>query len=222
MGKFVVISGIFILVGIIVVINLPIKKVECVTQYGPCSDYLQNRVPSLVGSNWISYIPDSVLIESFAGLPEVKKITVEKKIPGQIIINISLRKPLGVIYSTANKAQVAADDTGILFETKDSTNLPRLIVDSQLEIGAKLASLEFKALNILYQASVISQKNLTAKTVDNALEIKNDAGQLIIISLMDTKIDWAHSLQAILTRSKIDGKVPHKIDLRFADPVVVY
>lgn len=209
-------------IATLVLVNLKISRVTCLTDYGACPDYLQVRVPNLVGLKWVDPIQTTALSQNFADVPEVKKITVEKKLPGSVTVNIVLRKPLGVVYSTLNRAQVATDDTGILFALRDTTNLPRLVVDSPLEIGGKLNTTEFTALTMLYQTSVVEQTELSAKIVDSALEIKNTTGQIIILSLIRQDTNWQYSLQAILTRSKIDGKVPQKIDLRFEDPVVVY
>lgn len=211
-----------ILTVVIVLLNIRVTKVICITQYGICPDYLQNRLPNLLGAKWVDSVSIDQLTKSFDNIPEVKKITVEKKIPGIININISLRKALGVVYSFVNRAQVVVDEEGWLFEIKDMSNLPRLVVDTPLEIGNKLGNLELTAVNDLYLGSTILGQNLNAKIVNTALEIQTDKDLLIVISLDQRDSDWKVSLQAILRRSKIDGRVPHKIDLRFEDPVVVY
>jgi len=213
---------ILVLALTIILLNFRVTKVSCVTQFGICPDYLQNRLPNLRGEKWVDDVSITQLTEAFANIPEVKKISVGKKIPGKIDITITLRKPLGVVYSTVNQMQVAVDDEGWLFEVKDTSNLPRLVVETPLEIGNKLSAAELTAVNALYLGSSILEQNLNAKIVGQALEIQADQDQLIIISLTDSDQNWKIPLQAILQRSKIDGKIPHKIDLRFEDPVVVY
>jgi len=44
----------------------------------------------------------------------------------------------------------------------------------------------------------------------------------IIIDPQKPKSDWYPSLQSILSRSKIEAKLPKKIDLRFSQPIIIY
>lgn len=205
-----------IFMGLLGLMQFPVLKINCQTQYGNCADELLNTLPDFTGHKWLDPIPD------FKNYPGVQKISISKGIPGVVNIYVYLRKNLVVIYSLINQVQVVVDETGVLVEVKNNSNLPRLIVNEPLEIGKNITEFQLKACGYLYEASSIIRSPITARIIDQNLEISNANKQSVIISLTQTQPSWQSSLQSILARSKIDGKVPHKIDLRFENPVVVY
>lgn len=202
--------------GLIGISQMPVLRVDCQTQYGVCDEDLIAAMPDFKNHKWLETLPP------FPNLASIDHVTVTKPLPGMVHLDISLRKNLIVVYSTVNQTQILADANGLLLEIKHKTNLPRLLVDRELAIGEKINDPELQAGKILYQVSVVVLSPITGKIVGNDLQIKINDKQTLVIALQQENFTWLSPLQAILARSKIDGKIPQKIDLRFDNPVVVY
>lgn len=75
-----------------------------------------------------------------------------------------------------------------------------------------------------FKASVenIGLKIISKNEGDNYLEATLSGNLYIILNKDEDILRQVASLQFILNRSKIEGKIPSKIDLRFDKPVIKY
>lgn len=60
------------------------------------------------------------------------------------------------------------------------------------------------------------------KSLDESFEVTLSGNLLVLFSREKEYASQVASLQFILSRSKIEGKIPQKIDLRFDKPVLTY
>lgn len=170
--------------------------VICTTQFTSCpSRYLTAR-------NLSSY-------------PEIKSVRITYKFPFTRQINIQLRTPLGAVGTPDQKSVWIADDTGVLFTQSNNLNLPLLVLTRDFKISDKLTRAEIQALKILGSTSYMSSSRLVGQLIGPDLTFNINSTQV----LMNAP---SASLQQLLSRSRIDGKLPHKIDLRFSSPIVTY
>lgn len=170
--------------------------VVCTTQFGSCPpEYLSTR-------NLTSY-------------PEVKSVSVTYRFPFTRQVNIQLRTPLGAVGTPDQKSVWVADDTGVLFTQSNNLSLPLLVLTREFKLSDQLAQPEIQALRILSSASHLSSTRLVGQLIGTDLTFNLNTTQV----LMNAP---SASLQQLSARSRIDGKLPHKIDLRFSHPIITY
>ena len=75
---------------------------------------------------------------------------------------------------------------------------------------------------ILTKLTALSPGPVKSDLQNGVLTATLSSGLTIILDIQNLKADWEASLQFILTRSKIAGKVPKSIDMRYASPVINY
>lgn len=120
------------------------------------------------------------------------------------------------------------DDEGFVFKESSENNLPLIFLPTNYQIGQKitsglapkLADLEEKLKLLKDQGSVESYENFFVKLQDDYLLI--DIHPKILFSLEKDFSKELASLQLILQKAKIDGKVIQTLDLRFDKPVIVF
>jgi len=141
-----------------------------------------------------------------------------RRIPHTVVASVKLRKPIGVIGSSVLGV---VDEDGMVFgEVKDST-LPKLLYDQPLQTGDRLPDDYVISLGILSRIAVVTGQKTEGKLAGKILTVTLASDTEIIIDITKPQENWAASLQAIFTRSKIDGKSIRKLDLRYLDPVVI-
>ncbi len=79
---------------------------------------------------------------------------------------------------------------------------------------------EEEKLKNLLQASGLEIEAI--KSLDESFEATLSGNLLVLFSKEKEYSNQVASLQFILSRSKIEGKIPQKIDLRFDKPVLTY
>ncbi len=75
---------------------------------------------------------------------------------------------------------------------------------------------------ILTKLSALSPGPSKSDLQNGVLTATLSSGLTIIMDVQNLKPDWETVLQFILTRSKIAGKVPKLIDLRYVSPIINY
>ncbi len=176
--------------------------VICTTQFGSCPpQYLSTR--------------------RLTSLPEIKSVSVTYRFPFVRQINVQLRTPLGAVGSPDQNSVWIADDSGVLFAQTDNVSLPLLILTREFKLSDKLSQPEIQSLKILNSISSFSNSRLVGQ-LNNAVLSFNLNSIQISASTDTLDSSWLASLQQLISRSRIDGKLPHKIDLRFSHPIVTY
>lgn len=146
-----------IIIGIITIFSFKISKINCTTQFGPCSDRQYSQLNKFIGKRLISKF-------------EIKDGQISKRLPDTLDIRLNLRPP-------------------------------------DFKIGENLI--------------VVNKEVYTAEYNPPILKFKI-SDSLVMLDLNHLPTNWQQSLQKLLTQSKISGKVPKVIDLRFAQPVLTY
>jgi len=136
-----------------------------------------------------------------------------------------LRKPLGAVGSQVLGIKAIADQEGLIIDMQEKTQLPQLLVassSSQYKPGDRLNKMDNLALKILADVSGISGKQVLGKLNQTKLEIVFSDSTQVLFDIQYLEPNWKSTLHLILSRSKIQAKVPKTIDLRFSSPILTF
>ena len=75
---------------------------------------------------------------------------------------------------------------------------------------------------ILTKLTALSPGPIKSDLQNGVLTAPLSSGLTIIMDIKNLKPNWESALQFILTRSKIAGKIPKTIDMRYTSPVINY
>lgn len=216
--RIVIVVGAILLVaaGIFFGITHRITKITCVTQFGVCPDAYEQMLSQYVGKNWFISPATKDLAKNFKKFSEVSFWKVDKRFLGHIQIIVTLHERLGVV------GDFLADDSGRVIMSATGSALPRLLIERPITLGSKLTDQEIKALQILSQLRGVSSGVPVGRLEGTKIIARINSGTEVVLSVDNLPNQWTDSLQLILARSKIDGKTPLTIDLRFKDPIIVY
>ncbi|KKU28416.1 MAG: hypothetical protein UX80_C0001G0042 [Candidatus Amesbacteria bacterium GW2011_GWA2_47_11b] len=170
--------------------------VICITQFGPCP-------------------PNYLTARKLTAYPEIKSVKNTYRFPFTRQINVQLRTPLGTVGTPDQTTVWVTDDAGVIFSQTTNLSLPLLVLSREFKLSDQLTTPEIQALKILGSAGHLSTSRLIGQLSGSDVTFTVNATQV----LMNAP---SSSLQELLTRSRIDGKLPHKIDLRFNRPIVTY
>ncbi len=198
-----------------------IKHVECFTQYGSCQQEFVDRVQFLVGRPIYLPIPRKQIAQTFSNLSTVSEVTAFRRLPSTLVLGVTLRRPIAVVLGTSQQ-RVVVDDRGVVFDSTDRSALPVLNISGNVEIGSTLVGQQLAAAKLTNQVGSIIQTPVQGSLQGQLLTVLANNGVEIVIDINNVANNWDTSLQSIWSRSKIDGKLMHKIDLRFSQPAVTY
>ena len=136
-------------------------------------------------------------------------------------------------FPEVSPENLLVDANGVVFGDNGSFKLPIIFwPEENLKIGQRLDGNIFNNISKVFSkmnslnlnentaSTSATFENFQAKVVDNSLLIK--VKPKLIFSLEKDILRQLASLQLILQKAKIDGKVIEVVDLRFDKPVVVY
>ncbi len=200
---------------------LAIQHVDCTTQFGPCPDDLRSRAQFLVGTAMYLPLPSSQIAQAYSGLPQVAQVTASRHFPNRIEVKLVLRRPIAVVEGSA-KEWLVVDDQGLVFESRSQSALPLISFTTPVEVGTHLAAEQLSAAKMVVAVAEIVGQTVAGKVDGNTLTAITSNGVEIVLDVNKAQNDWGASLQSIWARSKIDGKLMHKIDLRFNGATVSF
>lgn len=205
---------------------LRIKNVDCTINSQRCPEPLQKEIFGLVSEkalfdNSVGAKIRSILIK----YPGFDLLEVRKVIPNKIQIVLNEKGPSVALRFERDDNYYLVDNGGTVLETKQTSNLPVLFINKKISlyVGRRVDwepvinsiktvdSLRLRSLEVS-SAKVVSEKSLEA-IID---------GTTVIFSLSGDLEYQLDSLQLIFSRTKIEGKRPKKIDLRFDKPFLTY
>ena len=197
------------------------KKIECFSQYGPCPSDLIAISQSLVGTKLFWPLPKTYAQNLFSKNSQVQSINLDRLLPSTLIVRLTFRRPAGIVASVQGQG-VVVDDSGYAFASASGVSLPSLFSDHVPALGTKSPWEVTQALGVLSQIRAmyptISQSKLSGSRLDFSLPPINS----VVIDLDRLDSNWYTALQVILARSKMTGKIPRKVDLRYSRPVLEY
>lgn len=177
-----------------------------------------------VGGKYIFSLPEDKIKDYFLKNPSVKEVKVVKKFPKTVFIDVIYRYKTAVV--SARNGLFIVDEGGYVFE-KIATNsgLPLLNIETkEVNLGTNITQNSLsKALKIvrLSQDSNIRIVNITPLD-ETGVSLTLDQGTLVFIDSNSQAEEIVSSLQMIIKRFTIEGKILSKIDFRFEKPVISF
>lgn len=197
-----------------------IKKVECYTQFGNCPESYLIKLDALIHQQIFAANIRKIISSQLSPVPEIDHFDIYRRIPSVLIVSVKLKSPVGVVSSgVLGSKSLMVDDSGRVYLTVENSSLPVLLTQKTVQEGDSLTTSEIQALKIISKVSLMTSLRVYGQLQENTLNIRLGSDTEIIIDIRKTD-DWNSSLQLLLSRSKITGTMPRKIDLRFNNPVV--
>lgn len=203
--------------------NTKIENITCETQYGICSEIYTNKLVWLKGISLFKKIDEQKITSQLKDYKEIQTIKIKKQWPDKVNISISLRTVVGAISNSLDSKQIGLiDNDGVVTSVVEKTNLAQLLIPEwQTSIG-NVAPIHVNSSKILQQVQNILHEEVIGRVTDRGLVINSKRVEEIVIDPKQSINSWYSPLQRIIDRSKIQNKMPKKIDLRFEQPVLEY
>ncbi len=213
---------------ILIVINVPrfikIDSIICRSQYGQCSEIVQDKLASIEG-NRLDKVNKSVK-SSLKNEILVSNYSSQFRLPSTLEVSILERKPRFALTSKDKNLYANVDSEGRVLSLSQTTLLPFLIIDSIPSQGDLVKKQELFAMKIMYDMYITFQIK-EGKLEKESLIINFPKGQTAIFPLDGDREVLVGS--AILLINKLDkgmlnlaknGENIDTIDLRFKNPVL--
>lgn len=163
---------------------------------------------------------ETVLEDTFLGAKDIK---VSKSYPDKIVVVISERTPLAVVFSSMSEDHFLIDEEGYVLGIVDAekTNLPKVTYDGILQVGyfldKDLVPLYLELLNSL------DETNLKASSVsvgERHISFYLDGPIRVLLSRSKDISNSVTILSELVRQLALEGAEIRRIDLRF-DKVIV-
>lgn len=191
-----------------------IKKIECQINKTPCGQEIEGELREFLDQNFFLLNPKQKIKELKPSHPHWQEIKI-KKIPfNKISVEITTYLPVACLK--VKEEVFLLDKEGVIVGDIDvNPGLPEIETEKFEKEIVK------KALEVIF---LVEQYSLSYK------RIKIEDQNKLVLYLGETEVFLPReelaakiaSLQMIISRAKIEGKLPVKIDLRFKKPVVAY
>lgn len=192
-----------------------IRTINCQTQFGPCDNTYVQALSNLMGQPLL-----------FVALPvslpftEIKDLRFTRQLPSTLNANLTLRRNIGALVS-GSFLWVINEDGQVVAQTSQTT-LPLLRVVSPPTIYSHIDDLSKQALIILSDPALAFLDHPVGQLSFSQLVISGNSDPQVILDVIRITPNWQTALQSIIARSKINGKLPKIIDLRYPSPIVTY
>lgn len=205
---------------------IKVRKVECVSQFGPCSNFILAKLDarketSLKGTK--KEISDFLLTQA-----QIEDFSLRFKIPDTILLSVLEKKARFAIYDKERNVYATVDEEGAVLAIFEETNLPYVGASPKnLNVGEKVTLQELTALNLqerVHRAYQVKGGELT----QNSLTVSLPEGYNVIFPLDRDPEELMGALTLILSslkRGEEDSRIGEEtglktIDLRFKNPVL--
>ncbi len=221
----------FLLAGVAIGIFLipeliKITKVECGSQFGPCSDFISG---SLEKYQQTSLRAGKKEISNFLSKEtQIENFSLRFKLPSTIVVSVLEKKARFAIADKEKGVFATIDEGGSILAIFPETNLPYVELSSKdLNVGEKISAKELTALNLqerVYSAYQVKGGQL----ISDYLLVNLNDGYTVLFPLGRDPEETMGALTLILSSlkggaeaSRIGEGVSLKtIDLRFKNPVL--
>lgn len=151
----------------------------------------------------------------------VEKIFLSKVFPNKVIATVEFRTPL---YSwQTSQGRYLVDSSGLAYGNAASEQLIEVTdLTSSTGLGEKVEAAKLGLLTLLTSAAAGQFSVLTASFTGSDLTATLTSGTVVYLSGGADPGQIHQALQLILSKAKIDGRLPRTIDLRYPKPVVTY
>jgi len=155
---------------------------------------------------------------------EVKTVSFEKIFPNSLIIHLTLRRPSAIIETSSGKL-VIDQEAKVLPVAVDNLNLPIIAASANLFLDEEKIDWRIvKALSLLDNSSKqgILVDRISIDGDKTIFQVYLSDGAEIIIPAESDMAQIAASLQIIISRFRIEGKIISKIDYQFDKPTIIF
>lgn len=199
-----------------------VRDVDCKTQYGPCSSKDLEKLESYKGAN-LFLIDTNRIAERLLSDFGNGRVYVYRVFPAKLAATIAKKRAF-VAFARQDEPDtflVSAD--GTVLSSEANSPLPTVYTDSQAKIvvGAMLdkqAVTAAKIVYLAYKAYGASSGQLAGETL--TIQLPDQA--TVYFPLQADPEVLIGALQLIHNESKMQGKLPRVIDLRYSNPVLRY
>ena len=173
----------------------------------------------LLGQNILTASPPN--LSKIASGSAIEKITLQKSFPGSVTAIVTYRTPL---YSwQTSRGRYLVDATGLAYTNAASEPVIEVTdLTSSIGLGEKVDAWKIAILAQLMQATSGTYSVLTTSFSGVSLTAVLTSGTQVYLSGSGDLNQIRSALQLILSKAKIDGRLPRTIDLRYQQPVVTY
>jgi hypothetical protein len=198
-----------------------VGKVECSTQYGPCSENLVQTADGALGKSLFS--AKSKLKKDLKGNFEVERFSTQYRIPSTLKVAIVIKKPVFALKSELSDEFDLVDLEGNVVGVSTSSSLPGVSTSEQLpKAGEKISGSQLSALKLII--GVYEMYQATFGKIENESLIVDLPSGLRVIFPLESSVDTDLLLGSLrLIESKIESDSPGKfreVDMRYKNPVL--
>jgi hypothetical protein len=180
---------------------------------------------SLAGENIFFFDIQKAKEEFLAENSQISQVSFNRRLPNSLEVNLVGRKPAFII-TTDKVSWFLVDEKGVLISrAKPSAILPKIVFPQsyQFKEGKQLKSSFSQKVFILAKTLKLFFVPFDELEVEfpDCFSLQTGETKVIFSSQKSVKFQVA-SLQLILSRSRIEGKIPIKVDFRFDKPILSY
>lgn len=202
-----------------------VEGIRCSLNEQTCPAHLwEDLLNASLGKNFI-FFPKLTLVRQInLNYPEADKIDIIRVLPRELVFKLTASSAQAVVKG---EKYFLVNAQGLVLKISDYPgDLPVILMDSveNIGVGERFEQKEVvSAVKILNDLGSRKLHPTMAKIVSpQRVNIWLNNGTLIAISLQKEVDPQLDSLQVILSRVKMEGKVLKEIDLRFNKPVITY
>lgn len=201
------------------------EKVDCFQDSQPCSfEVWSGCFSQLKGKNWLFASPSDLSAKLKKDNPVAASIIVRRKFPKTLVVEVVSRQP-GLIVATP-QGRYLSDKEGVVLGVADTELFLPVFTsfsDEKLSPGDSARDpLTLFAAELVTECQYRLLRPYKAKVFGRwSVEVTFKEGFTAVFSSHRDLVFQLDSLQFILNRTKIEGKLPERVDLRFDKPVIV-
>ncbi|MDO8503154.1 MAG: hypothetical protein Q7S60_00540 [bacterium] len=202
-----------------------IDMIRCKTQYAPCDETDEGKLKEFYGQNLFLLSGRRVESRMKADFQN-RSVSVQKVFPKELVVILDKRKPFVALEKEGLAGVFLLDQDGVVVSFVNKSSLPILVLwkDANLTIGEMVEEKIKQAALLLFMTNRTQQGNVGdyENQKDDFFTVLLPNNVKVYFPLGRDPSVSIGALQLILTRSRIDGKIPGSIDLRYSNPVLRY
>jgi len=205
-----------------------LAAIDCQKNQAPCSQKEKDLFLYLRGRNIFRLNSNQEAAAIKTDYPEIEEVVIKKKLPNRLLIDLVEREEFAAL-TTNGEIWLIVDSQGFVFRQrlKKPSNLPEIFWAGdglQVKIGQLVENQELKAGLLILQEiknSFVFSNQLLIQPGEK-ITLRLTEGATVYLTAEKEAAPQVDSLQFILRQSKIEGKLPSLIDLRFDKPVIKF
>lgn len=202
-----------------------IKEISCFVGETSCTDEEKIIFADLLGENIFLCQTHNFTQKILEKYWQFEQVKIEKKLPHQIIVSLKTRQPFFNMTMEGKKWWLL-DQQGFVLQEKEKAfaGLPQVFYSLSLQpaVGQKIEQETIQAivqmLTSLAQEKLINYQKIMAQ--ENVITLFTTDQLIASFSAQKNMQVQVDSLHFIVRLSKIEGKLPKFLDLRYDKPVV--